>query len=90
MWKTNKREKEMIFYKTVCMKNAQEYIEPSGDFVLYEILCSSNVFGRTSPTWCYRGSPGGWNNFFTELIDTYHGKIHWKNCDNRFINGENI
>ena len=24
------------------------------------ILCSSNVFGRTSPRWCSRGSPDGW------------------------------
>ena len=37
-----------------------EYIGPSGHFVFYEIFCSSNFFGRTSPRCCSRGSPGGW------------------------------
>ena len=36
------------------------YIDPSGHFVFYLILCGSNFLGRTSPRCCSRGSPGGW------------------------------
>ena len=57
-------------------ENAPEYIDPSGHFVFYENLCSSNFFGRTSTRCCSRGSPGGWIRFsLTKLIDTYHRKI---------------
>ena len=35
-----------------------EYIDPSGHLVFYEILRSSNFFGRTLPKWCSRGSSG--------------------------------
>ena len=33
---------------------------PSGHFVFYEILRSSNFFSRTSPRWYSRGLSGGW------------------------------
>ena len=34
------------------LQKAPVYIDPSGHFVFYEILCSSNFLGRTSPG-CY-------------------------------------
>ena len=36
----------------VGLKNAPIYIDPSSHFVSYEILCSSNYLGRTSPRCC--------------------------------------
>ena len=60
------------------LKNSPDYIDPSGHFVFYKILCSSNFFGWMSPRCCSRGSPGGWikNFFFIKLVDIYHRKIH--------------
>ena len=64
------------------LKNTPEYIDPSGHFVFYEILCSSTFFCRTPPIWCSRGSPGGLIKLkikkITKLVDKNHKKIHRK------------
>ena len=33
-----------IFTFKICLKNAQEYIDSSDDFIFYEIFCSLNFF----------------------------------------------
>ena len=48
------------FFFLQFFQKCTKYIDPSGCFVFYEILCSSNFLGRTSPRCCSRGSPGGW------------------------------
>ena len=47
-------------------------------FFFYEILCSSNFLGLTSPRCCSQGFPGGWIKIFTKLVDIYHRKTRWK------------
>ena len=84
---------DFIFnFFAIFSKNSLQYIDPSGHFVFYEILCSSNFLGQMSPWCCSRGSPGGWIkiSFFTKLVDIYHRKIHWKNYDDCFINEGDI
>ena len=44
-------KKALNVFRVICnfLKNTPEYIDPTGQFVIYEILCSSNFYGRTSP-----------------------------------------
>ena len=64
-----------LFVRTL-LKNVPDFIDPYSNFVFYGILCSLNFFGRPSPRWYSRGSPGGWIKFcFTKLVDKYHRKI---------------
>ena len=51
--------KKVNLFSDKLTKNAPEYIDPSGHF-FYEILCSSNFLGRTSPRCCFRESLGDW------------------------------
>ena len=61
----------------IFLKNAPEYIDPSGHFVFHEISCSSNFLGRTSPRCCSRGAPGGWINIFFLKIFTLRRFTEW-------------
>ena len=60
-------------------KNASLSIDPSGNFVYKEILCSSYFFGRTLPM-MFSWSMFSWsldiNLIFTKLVDKYHWMIY--------------
>ena len=58
---------------------------PSGNFVFYEILCSSNFFG---PTYLRKYSRGDWIkiSYFSKLVDKCHSRF----TDDCSINGGGI
>ena len=58
-WTLETKKTRNIEVFCIFLKNAPEYIDPSGHFVFDEILCSSNFLGQSSPRCCSRGSPGG-------------------------------
>ena len=56
-------------------KNSPEYINPSGHFVFYKILCSSNFLVEPHLGDVLEGLLGVGLKF----VDNYHRKIHCKN-----------
>ena len=61
-------------------KCAWVYIDPSGHFVFYDILCSSNFLGRTSPIHVVLEVLQVVRSKLL-LVDIYHRKTHWKSFD---------
>ena len=47
----------------------QKNIHSCFPVILYVMkFCSTDFFGRTSPRWCSRGSPGGWIKIYSLMI----------------------
>ena len=57
-------------------------MDPSGHFVFYEILCSSNFFCRTSPRCCSRGSPGKKNIESSKIFNFGNLKTKYRSFQN--------